>query len=413
LAYRLGLSRAILRRDSQIDPSKMMRRSSLDSLHFLLQPSMKVVDMTPSSMPPMTTTTSFLTSSTSASFFNLFSSSNSTTTTNVSPKAPKKVQNLEQKYRQADALLGLQENDILLLLREAIPSHCGRIRSTRNGKEQKFYTAGEQELLNQCQHRVAEILVERWHTSGIFDSPNDWPRNVLEDIAGILQAFLDHVSRQELRASRRKDARQQRSLEPALLAKIHINLGLLRQCTCGPHSAIESLQKALWIQNKHFASLALQNSPNATAADSATASPFVSTSPTAITAEEIGMTCHRLALAYGKAGQVGNARALLQATLYHYEKPESALCGKSHHPLVVTAQDGLTNVYANRGDTSERSEDDDAVPGLRRSSMSSSSPNSSRSLSGPSRRRMLMKATTKDWSSLPAMPVLQSSSEEE
>jgi hypothetical protein len=87
------------------------------------------------------------------------------------------------------------------------------------------------------------------------------------------------------------------------------------------------------------------------------------------TRDEVGMSSHRLALAYGEAGHKKEAQSLLQAALDCYE--QGAHYGKNH-PLVVVARDSL-NVVQQKQQQQHRS-------------------------------RLLM-ASKQTWSSLPSLPI--------
>ena len=102
------------------------------------------------------------------------------------------------------------------------------------------------------------------------------------------------------------------------------------------------------------------------------------------TPEDIGISFHRLALAYGESGKYEQARSLLRAALYQFERGEQF---GQHHPFVLVALDDL-ETYA-KPETDEENEQEELEDGS-----PPSPPNSAR------RRGKKI-----HWSSLSSLPI--------
>lgn len=275
----------------------------------------------------------------------------------MSPRVRKRqLQLLEGHYTQAIQLLELQEDDILYLLRDSIPSwilyHRGSSGSSSSGKSATrrhptTLSEEKQALLEQCDYYVSQILM------GVHGkcctSVQSWPPPDLEGIVNVLQTFLDEMSSASINsiASEQNDTKKiennsrsaTTTISPALLVQLHSAIGLLRQGTAtysggGSEYAVESLQKALWIQTKH----------NLLIDDAASSSNGSGSIPSFASSEEIGRTTHRLAVAYAHNGQVAQARSLLQAALLHYQKSKHNKNSNTdkYKSLTIVAQECLS-----------------------------------------------------------------------
>lgn len=269
--------------------------------------------------------------------------------TSMSVAATKKRQLSEELQAQnVHAILGLQANDIVSLLHDSVPTYYSGCKHDNGGDNNEDDGGGASELLlDLCQCHVSNITARR----GVYSSarPNFWPREDLEDMANILQSFLFYYGEVTTVSSLLRSSPSSRlapvnnnnksdnaasfaatvNLPPCLLAKVHTTLGLLRQATWGPMSAIENLQKALWIRTK-------TTSPPPPPRGSSSSSSYASSS--CFAPQEVGMAAHRLALAYGAAGKKDEARSLLQAALDNYQRASSTPAGACAASLGVHHQ---------------------------------------------------------------------------
>jgi hypothetical protein len=298
---------------------------------------------------------SSVSSSSSSIFSPLLANNNNNDNNNgspgVSPRNQKRqLQLLEQHYQQATQLLELQEEDLLYLLRDAIPatiygnqntnttsvrkhrstSGIGRSSLTQNSSKSSFHlTEDDRAVLEQCDYYVANMLM------GSFGGKTlrKWPSLDLEGMASVLQTVLDDRSDTATEDEPKEGediAASTKTMCPALLVQIHIAIGLLRNITHGPKCAMESLQKGLWIQNKH-ALLQQQHQEQEQEYLYLFASPG-----------EIGRTSHRLAMVYAEHGQAAETRSLLQAALNNYQKNTSnSFNNAKYQSLAIVANDCL------------------------------------------------------------------------
>jgi len=122
---------------------------------------------------------------------------------------------------------------------------------------------------------IDEAFILRKMIDSLGNETSHWPCEFLENIFTVLSSFVSAVP----------------TLLPNVVSQIHTIIGLIRQQQREYKCAIEFLQKALWIKNS------LRESST-----------------------EIGMALHRLAMAYGRSGNLLQAVTLLQKALFKYEQ---------------------------------------------------------------------------------------------
>lgn len=174
--------------------------------------------------------------------------------------------------------------------------------------------------LMQTARRKARYLIEnfpdRKHGTALSDDD-------LEDVAMILEDFLCSTE----------------NIPPNVVAYVHTYIGLVRQYQERYSSAIVSLLKALWIRKASHEE-----------------------------ADRLAVSCHRLALVYGLAGDFEQATTLLERAIQYYDM---AHISKDHH-FVAGAKKSLESFEQRRASLShqEPSEHESglgsSVPKLRR-----------------------------------------------
>jgi tetratricopeptide (TPR) repeat protein len=127
----------------------------------------------------------------------------------------------------------------------------------------------------------------------------------LEDVAMILEDFLSST----------------KNMPPDMVAYVHTYIGLVRQYQERYSSAVVSLLKALWIRKASHEE-----------------------------ADRLAVSCHRLGLVYGLAGDFEQATTLLERAIQYYDEAHIA---KGHH-FVTGARKALESFEHKRSTCSNR-----------------------------------------------------------
>ena len=165
---------------------------------------------------------------------------------------------------------GLDIEHVVLVLAEAIPQFCP-----------------DHDLVQMARYKAQHLALKYGGPHGKQGGGPSLSDDDLEDVAMILEDFLGSTN----------------ELPPNVVAYVHTYIGLVRQYQERYASAIVSLLKALWI---------LKSSRGAP--------------------DRLAVSCYRLGLVYGLAGDFNEATTLLKRAIDYYDEASVA---KDHHFVVV------------------------------------------------------------------------------
>lgn len=181
---------------------------------------------------------------------------------------------------------GLDIEHLVMVLAEALPEFCPNQELVQMAREKARYLT---RTYGQSHHKQRQPSL----------SDDD-----LEDVAMILEDFLGSTE----------------ALPPTVVAYVHTYIGLVRQYQERYSSAIVSLLRALWIRKS------AHDEP-----------------------DRLAVSCHRLGLVYGLAGDFEQAKSLLDRAILYYEQAHIA---KDHH-FVVGAKRSLEHFQQKKAMGSE------------------------------------------------------------
>jgi len=182
---------------------------------------------------------------------------------------------------------------LVVILAEAIPVYCkddDLVQTARIKARQLTVKYDEQYQQQHHQQHYHQKMQQQQNNDdeGLLIADDD-----LEDVAMILEDFLGTTE----------------SIPPSLVAYVHTYIGLVRQYEERYASAIVSLLKALWIRKSSHEE-----------------------------ADRLAVSCHRLGLVYGLAGDFEKAINLLNRAIEYYQEANVS----DDHPFVMGASNSIT-----------------------------------------------------------------------
>lgn len=203
-------------------------------------------------------------------------------------------------HRVVPAGNGLDMEHLVVILADAIPEFCkdqDLVHMARSKARQLTMKYRQHDEDNHDYfHRQQQ---HQHHHEGQCFAEDD-----LEDVAMILEDFLGSTQ----------------SLPPTLVAYVHTYIGLVRQYEERYSSAVVSLLKALWIRKSSHEE-----------------------------ADQLAVSCHRLGLVYGLAGDLDQATTLLQRALEYYHEAHVS----NDHEFVVGARKSLEHFEQKKSNSQE------------------------------------------------------------
>jgi len=197
---------------------------------------------------------------------------------------------------------------LAVILAEAIPEFCKDRDLIHMARSKARHLAMKYRQQDEDDH--AYYHHQQQHHESICFADDD-----LEDVAMILEDFLGSTQ----------------SLPPCLVAYVHTYIGLVRQYEERYSSAIVSLLKALWIRKSSHEE-----------------------------ADQLAMSCHRLGLVYGLAGDLDQATTLLQRAIDYYHEANIA----NDHEFVVGARRSLESFEQKKSSSQELKDSSSSRTGL-------------------------------------------------
>jgi tetratricopeptide (TPR) repeat protein len=204
-------------------------------------------------------------------------------------------------HRVVPAGNGLDMEHLVVILAEAIPEFCKDHDLVHMARSKARQLTMKYRRDNDDDDRYYNHHNQHHHDSRCYAEED------IEDVAMILEDFLGSTP----------------SLPPCLVAYVHTYIGLVRQYEQRYSSAIVSLLKALWIRKSSHEE-----------------------------ADQLAVSCHRLGLVHGLAGDFDQATNLLQRALDYYREAHIA----NEHEFVVGARRSL-DVYEQKKSNSQELKD--------------------------------------------------------
>ena len=213
-------------------------------------------------------------------------------------------------HRVVPAGNGLDMEHLVVILAEAIPEFCKDHDLVHMARSKARQLAMKYRDHDEDGHPHSHKPQHQQQHNGQCFADED-----IEDVVMILEDFLGSTQ----------------SLPPSLVAYVHTYIGLVRQYEERYSSAIVSLLKALWIRKSSHEE-----------------------------ADQLAVSCHRLGLVYGLAGDLDQATTLLQRSLDYYQEANIA----NEHEFVVGARRSLDHFEQKKSSSQELKDSSSSRTGL-------------------------------------------------